>query len=142
MTTPTKLAERRHTHPHQKKHATGVSLIEVLIVIVLFSFGLLGMVGLQARAVQVSVSAEDSNRAALLANEMASAMWMTGNVNLPAGDVTAWRTRVAATTGAGLPNGDGSVVVTGPVARITVTWRAPDEPATASHRYVTEVVLP
>ena len=119
-----------------------MTLIEVLIVIVLFCFGLLGMVGLQARAVQVSVSAEDSNRAALLANEMASAMWMSGSVTLPAADVTAWRTRVATATGAGLPNGDGSVVVTGTVARITVTWRAPDEPATASHRYVTEVVLP
>ncbi len=138
---------KKTTHPKARPvqrlgQQAGVSLIEVLIVIVLFSFGLLGMVGLQARAVQVSVSAEDSNRAALLANEMASAMWMTGNVTLPAADVTAWRARVAATTGTGLPNGDGSVVVTGTVARITVTWRAPSEPATASHRYVTEVVLP
>ena len=33
----------------------GVSMIEVLVVIVLFSFGLIGMVGLQAKAVQVSV---------------------------------------------------------------------------------------
>jgi type IV pilus assembly protein PilV len=125
--------------PHSQ---TGVSLIEVLIVIVLFSFGLLGMVGLQARAVQASVSAEDSNRAALLAGEVASAMWLAGTVNLPAATVTDWRTRVGTATGAGLPNGDGSVVVTGVVARITVSWRAPDEPADQTHRYVTEVVLP
>jgi len=47
-------------------------LIEVLVAILIFSFGLLGFVGLQARAIQFSASAEDSNRAALLANELAS----------------------------------------------------------------------
>ena len=80
------------------KAQRGVSMIEVLVVIVLFSFGLIGMVGLQAKAVQASVSAEDSTRAALLANEIASAMWAANTVTLPTGDITAWNTRVADAT--------------------------------------------
>ena len=121
--------------------ARGVSMIEVLIVILLFSFGLIGMIGLQARAVQASVSAEDSTRAALLANEMASAMWGANTVSLPAATLTAWNTLVGDAAVRGLPNGVGAVSVTGNVATITITWRAPHEAATVSHNYTTQVQL-
>lgn len=117
-------------------------MIEVLIVIVLFSFGLIGMVGLQARAVQFSVSAEDSNRAALLANEIASAMWNANTVNLRAATVTAWNTAVGNAAARGLPNGVGTVTVVGNVATITITWRAPYEEASVSHNYTTQVQAP
>lgn len=117
-------------------------MIEVLIVIVLFSLGLLGMVSLQARATQGSVSAEDSNRAALLANELATQMWSSNTVNLPAATVTTWNTRVADATVQGLPNGSGAVSVTGNVARITISWRPPHQNVTDFRRYVTEVLIP
>ncbi len=136
---------RRHTTRRRldaTRRQTGLSLIEVLIVIVLFSFGLLGLVGLQARATQGSLSAEDNNRAALLANELATQMWAGNTVNLPAGQVALWNTRVADPTGAGLPNGVGTVTVTGAVAQITVSWRPPQMPATDTRRYVTEVLIP
>ena len=120
----------------------GVSMIEVLIVIVLFSFGLLGMVGLQARATQSSVGAEDNNRAALLANELATLMWSSNTVNLPADTVTTWNTRVADATVQGLPNGSGVVAVTSNVARITISWRPPHQAASDFRRYVTEVLIP
>lgn len=124
-----------------RKPQRGVSLIEVLVVLVLFSVGLIGMVGLQARALQYSVSAEDSSRAALLANELVSAMWGANTVNLPAAAVTAWQDQVADATTRGLPNGVGSVVVNGTVATVTITWRAPHEPSTAVHTYVTQAQL-
>ncbi len=117
----------------------GFSMIEVLVTIVLVSFGLLGLMGLQARAVQTSVGAEDSNRAALLANEIATTMWAQRTLSLPGATLTAWNTRVADMARGGLPNGDGEVVVTGRVARITVSWRPPHEPTTRVYRYVTEV---
>ncbi len=117
-------------------------MIEVLITLVLLSFGLLGLVALQTRAVQTSVGAEDSNRAALLANEIATTMWLQNTVNLPAATVTAWETRVQNASVAGLPNASGTVAVTGGrVARITVTWRPPHEESTRNYRYVTEVQL-
>ena len=124
-----------------RRRAQGASMIEVLIVILLFSFGLIGMIGLQARAVQASVSAEDSTRAALLANEMASAMWGANTVSLPAATLTAWNTLVGDAAVRGLPNGVGAVSVTGNVATITITWRAPHEAATVSHNYTTQVQL-
>jgi type IV pilus assembly protein PilV len=122
--------------------ARGISLIEVLVVLVLFSFGLIGMVGLQARALQTSVGAEDSARAALLANDMASRMWGARSVTLDAAVVEVWNDRVADQTQGGLPNGEGTVTVAGNVATIRVTWRAPHEPSTAGHVYQTQVQMP
>jgi type IV pilus assembly protein PilV len=113
----------------------------VLVVLVLFSFGLIGVVGLQAKAVQNSVSAEDFNRAAMLANEMASAMWTNQSVILPPATVATWNTAVGDPTGRGLPNGAGTVTVTGSVATITVTWRAPQDPTATTRSYVTHVQL-
>jgi type IV pilus assembly protein PilV len=112
-------------------------------VLALFSFGLLGLVAVQAKAMQMSVSAEDSSRAALLANELASTMWGANTINLPTGTVTTWQARVAATPASGgMPNGAGAVAVTGNVAQITITWRAPHEQSSASHQYVTQVLIP
>ena len=142
-----------HLQPHRRpgawprahgarRPARGVSLIEVLVVLVLFSFGLLGLVDLQARAMQVSGNAEDSQRAAMLANEMASAMWGANTVSVPAATITAWETRLADSAGRGLPGGTGTVVVTGNVARITVSWTPPQAPAgAAAHRYITDVLV-
>jgi type IV pilus assembly protein PilV len=120
----------------------GFTLIEILVVLLLFSVGLLGLVGLQAKAMQVSVSGEDSNKAALMANELASAMWGSNSVTLPNAAILAWKTRLADPTANGLPNGDATVAVVDNVATITVTWRAPQEPATATHKYVTQVMIP
>jgi type IV pilus assembly protein PilV len=132
---------RTSASPASQRRCGGFSLIEVMVVVALFSFGLLGLVGLQAKAMQLSVSAEDSSRASLLANELASAMWGAGNVNLDAAVVTAWNTRVADASRAGLPNGAGTVDVNGNVAQITVSWRAPYEAAGTTHQYVTQVVI-
>jgi type IV pilus assembly protein PilV len=132
-------------HPHARRshgRSRGISLIEVLVVIVLFSFGLIGMVGLQAKAVQNSVSAEDSARAALLANEIVSSMWDAGTVNLSGSVVSAWNTRVGNAASRGLPNGQGTVTVASGVATVAVTWRAPHEPSGTVHTYTTQVQIP
>jgi type IV pilus assembly protein PilV len=139
----------RHTPSAARAHKrrslrqqTGFTLIEVLVVLLLFSVGLLGLVGLQAKAMQISTGGEDSTRAALLANEMASAMWAANSVTNGATTAGAWNIRVGATTAGGLPNGVGTVVVSNCVATITVAWRAPQEPVGATHRYVTQVMIP
>lgn len=131
----------------------GLTLIEVLVSILIFSFGLLGFVGLQARAIQFSVGAEDSNRAALLANEMGAQLI----THLPSGsgaaidlsslstEIANWQTRAASATSAGLPNGAASVVASGNTATITVSWRATGAASTGAaytNRYVTQVTIP
>ena len=126
------------------RRSRGLSMIEVLVAVVLISFGILGLVSLQARAVQVSVSAEDSQRAALLAGEIAATMWGANTVSLDAAVVEAWADRVADPAVAGLPNATGTVDVDagGNVARVTVTWRAPHAAVGEENRYVTDVVIP
>nr|WP_280192407.1 type IV pilus modification protein PilV [Delftia sp. PS-11] len=52
----------------------GFTLIEVLVAIVVFSFGLLGMVGLQATAMQANREARMQNQATALARELAEMM--------------------------------------------------------------------
>jgi type IV pilus assembly protein PilV len=122
--------------------ARGFSMIEVLVVLLFFSLGLLGLVGLQAKATQISTGGEDSTRAALLASEMASAMWGANSTTVAPADITTWNQRIAATSAGGLPNGAGTVTLAGGLATITVTWRAPQEPTTDTHRYTTQVVIP
>jgi type IV pilus assembly protein PilV len=121
--------------------ARGAGLLEVLVALVLFSLGLLGMVAMQARATQMSVSAEDSGRATLLANELATQMWALNTVELPADQVEAWAARVANTAQGGLPNGEGSLTVSGNVARITIRWRPPHADAQAQNRFETDVII-
>lgn len=123
----------------------GLSLIELMVAVLIFSFGLLGIVALQARTTQASVSAEDTHRAALLADDLAARMWNAGTVALPPATLAAWRDRVARPVDGGLPAGLGTVTVD-PAARradIVITWSPPG--ATASqpvHRYATQVVIP
>jgi type IV pilus assembly protein PilV len=123
--------------------ARGTSLIEVLVVLVLVTTGMLGLIGLQARTVQAAVNAEDSMRAAALANEVASAMWVQNTVTLPPATVSAWQAAVADGTGRGLPNGQGDITVNGNVARVQVSWRPPSRQTNdPANRYVTEVLIP
>lgn len=124
---------------------SGMTLIEVLVSILIFSIGLLGFVGLHMRAIEFSGAAEDSNRAALLANEISAQMQLNQTVALPAGTVTEWQTRVADATAGGLPGGQG-VISPGPAANsviVTITWAPVKAPAgAASHNFATQVVIP
>lgn len=122
--------------------ARGVALIEVMVAVLLITFGLLGLISLLGRSVQFAVGAEDSQRASLLASEMSSSMWNANTVNLDAGVVNAWATRVADASKTGLPNGVGTVAVNGAVARITVTWRPPRAAVGEENHYSTDVAIP
>jgi type IV pilus assembly protein PilV len=125
--------------PHSQ---TGAGLIEVLVSILIFSFGILGLVALHARGTQLSVDAEDRNRAALLANEIATQMLTMQSVNLAETAVKAWQVRVANAQVGGLPQGVGNVVVNGNVANITITWRPPSRTGGDASRLTTQVVMP
>lgn len=121
----------------------GFTLIEALVALLLLSVGLLGIGALHARAVQFSVDAEDRNRAAVLANEIASQMWSTGSVSLSTTVEDAWKAKVSSATTSGLPNGAGEVTVASGVATIEITWRPPSrKSADGTFKYVTKVALP
>lgn len=125
----------------------GVAMIEVLVSVLLFSLGILGLIGLQARAISLSVEAEDRNRAAMLANEIASTMWLSNNavVDTTAG-TPSWATRVKKELG---NSAVVSVATEGTIpnarsANITITWSPPQRSASesASSQLTTRVTLP
>ena len=64
--------KRQH---HAVSRQSGVMLIEALIAILIFSVGVLGIIGLQASAAKASVDAQFRSEAALLANELIGRMW-------------------------------------------------------------------
>lgn len=150
------------SHPTYRQHQTrplakeqrGVMLLEALLSILVFSVGVLAIIGLQAASVKQSSDAKYRSDASLLANELVGEMWVSDR--LPAtlqtnfatgGDkYNEWLKHV---TGAapysaieGLPgavdNPPVVVVDTAPVTpivTITLNWRAPYEPLTALHSY-------
>ena len=131
------------------RHQSGVMLLEALIAILIFSVGILALVGLQAAAVKQSTDARYRSEAALLASELFGQMWVSdrtvaslqNNFNTGNTAYNAWLARVSAT----LP---GVVVntITAPnvavdaqgITTIELFWIAPNEPAGAApHRYIT-----
>lgn len=122
----------------------GFSMIEMLVGLLVITFGLLGLITLQGRALQTSVVTEDSQRATLLANEMAASMFDQNSVVVSAAAIDAWAARVANPTTGGVPNGVGTVTVSGNTARITVSWRPVQSMGAANDtsRYSTDVVIP
>jgi type IV pilus assembly protein PilV len=126
------------------KKQSGLSLLEVLVGILVFSVGILGVVGLQARAIQLSVDAEDRTRAALLANEIVSTMWSQKTTSLPTATTAAWLARVQNVSVSGLPGATGTVTsdVNGLVT-VSITWKSSSKRASgASNTYRTQTVMP
>lgn len=88
---------------------SGVMLLEVLIALLIFALGVLGLVGLQANAVKQSGQTKYRADATLLANELVGQMWITSrdfatlNARFKSGgstgnggtDYLAWKARVA-----------------------------------------------
>jgi type IV pilus assembly protein PilV len=139
---------------HSLKRQGGFMLIEVLAAILIFSFGILGLVGLQAATINTSISAEDRSQAALLADNLVATLWSkgklaTGSCDLlcaadggNAKDYTNWQARVKAALqgGSGVATLDAS---NAKLVTITISWTAAakSKTAAASHTYTTEVAV-
>jgi type IV pilus assembly protein PilV len=143
---------QRRAHRPPRRSARGIALIEALVSILIFSFGVLGLIGLEASAINFSMDAEDRNHASLLASEIASSMWLAGNVNTAIANQAAWQTAAANTTTYALNNPTVTIVaVPGLVntagvnnaADITISWKPPSRAATSSNSTLTtRVILP
>lgn len=118
-----------------------MSLIEVMVSILILSFGVLGLVAMQARASAISVDAENRNIAAMFANDMVATMQATNTSAPSSAVVTAWNNRIQAAGKNGLPNASGTVSAADAngVVTVTVSWQAPS--ATVASNYVTKVAF-
>ena len=120
----------------------GAMLIEVLVSILIFSFGLLGLVGLQAVASQNSVNAQDRSTAANIASEMVTEMWLrnTSNTANLAAQIAAWQARVIASN---LPAAAGTVATdVNNITTVTIQWRPTARRVGESDsKYETQVIV-
>jgi type IV pilus assembly protein PilV len=134
---------RQISSSERGRAAAGFTLIEVLLALVLFSVGILGMIALQGRATDFTTSAENSARAAKWANELATQMLAQQTVNTSTlGTVyTTWQSDVQAD----LPTGSGVATLdaSGDTATITITWKDTQKQNNVQHsgKYITKVVV-
>jgi type IV pilus assembly protein PilV len=116
-------------------------LIEALIGLLIFSLGILALIGMQAVAMQYTIDAKYRSEAGFLANQIIGAMW-TDRANLADYDTssgsgttlrTAWISQVQQT----LPQATGSNVpeidVVGNQVTVTVRWLRPGDVSASNH---------
>jgi type IV pilus assembly protein PilV len=131
--------------PHRQQR--GVMLIEALIAILIFTIGILGVIGLQAAAVQQSTDAKNRAEAAYLADQLMGRMWSDNRTvaNLQANydmntcgttcaGMTSWFTTLQSTLPGVVATGDTNPQVqvdASGVVTIQIYWRAPNEPPTS-----------
>lgn len=136
-------AEWSSLRAHRRRRCSGVSLIEMLIALLVLSFGLLGMAGLQAYSLRNNTNAYNRSQATALAYDMIDRMranrmlavgaepgsykTYTSPYNLTLGaapsgsgivlqDLTEWKLLIENR----LPSGRGAIACDGPTAICTV----------------------
>ena len=143
------------------KKQRGIMLIEGLIAILIFSLGILAMVGMQARAISQTSQAKYRTDAAFLANKIIAQMWADAPANRltyasPGGvNFNIWKTQeLDAYLPVGLATATVTVVqftatplslinpvpppILGHNVTVEIQWRSPNEsPSAPLHSYVT-----
>ncbi|HEY2463526.1 MAG TPA: hypothetical protein VGI32_05670 [Steroidobacteraceae bacterium] len=121
----------------------GIALLECLMALLIFSVGLLGLLGLEARVMSTSLNSENRNRAAMLAGEVASQMWLNNTVAPATTDYNNLILNAADQTQGGLPSGVitvAAVAGTTNAADVTVTWQEVSDANLST--LTTRVILP
>lgn len=109
----------------------GSVLLEGLIAVLIFSLGILAIVGLQANAMRISTDAKMRIDASNIANQRVGEMWVdASNLAAHAGDKE---------TVAALPDGKMTTTVAGDVVTITITWKLPGESTTQQFSSTTRI---
>jgi type IV pilus assembly protein PilV len=135
---------------------SGVMLLEALIGVLIFSVGILAMIGMQAASIKNTADATYRSEASYLANQILGQMWAdqanlasyslnpTANTTSPPAcpsgtstssyaSVSNWLTNDVAR----LPGSSGlkqSIAINGSVVTVTLCWQAPNE--SVKHNFV------
>ena len=123
----------------------GATLLEALIGILIFSVGILALVGMQALAIRHMADARYRSEASFFANEIIGRMWVNkGNLaafeftgsGTPPAAIENWVTSIqntlpGVTSGANQP----TIVLAGSQVTVTVRWQLPG--ASEQHQHIT-----
>ncbi len=133
---------------HSASKQRGLSLLEALLGMLIFSIGILAVVGLQAIAVKSVAESKYRMDASFLANEIISEMWANrsnlGSYNYAGGApplvLTRWIDKVDAALPGVVANPPSIVVGAGNEVTVTIFWQHPEEAALdvppPPHQYV------
>jgi type IV pilus assembly protein PilV len=116
----------------------GATIFEILVSVLILSFGILALVGLQARSLSAASDAKYRVEATNYADQIVGQMWAdrANLANYPtfaAPEAAAWRAQVLA----GLPGATAPVITvtgtiaTGTLVSVRVNWVPPGHPAGA-----------
>jgi type IV pilus assembly protein PilV len=136
-------------------------ILEALIAILIFSIGILALVGMQAMAISNVADAKYRSTASFLANQIVGTIWATrlNSINANASNVMAaspdptfacnpcnaangnayTQTWAVSGVAAELPNGAASIAISGAVVTVTISWQPPKEALT--HRHVASTFI-
>ena len=134
------------------KSQEGVMLLEALVAILIFSIGIIAVMGMQAASIAQVTQAKFRTDASYLANQILGKMWVD-LPNVPSYATSGYTGRAAwnATVASSLPSGTATITVVGtatavapavpPGAQVTVTitWKLPEESVT--HQYVASTLM-
>jgi type IV pilus assembly protein PilV len=119
----------------KKKLQQGSMLLEALFGILIFSLGILALVGLQTSSVKQSNAGRYRTDAAMLANQLVGTMWVSDHAflgNYATGGLSymEWAAQVTALLPGAAANPPLVVVAVDGTVTINIFWRGPSEPAT------------
>lgn len=137
-------------YPRQQQ--SGFLLIEALVAILIFSLGVIALIGFQSIAIGQSMNGKYRTEAGYLANSLIGQMMVdkanftgyNGTVGSATGR-TSWNAQVANA----LPNGTATVTVVPNTAAddvpqtvtVTVNWQNPDDASTHNHTTISRVIF-
>ena len=113
----------------------GVMLIEALVAILLFTLGIIAVMGLEANSILQVGQSKYRTDASYLANQILSMMWvdqpdLASYLTPGSAQRADWDDQVSRT----LPAGAGTITRNGSVVTVKVQWKAPKDIVT--HQYV------
>ncbi|HXF79709.1 MAG TPA: prepilin-type cleavage/methylation domain-containing protein [Usitatibacter sp.] len=116
----------------------GVMLLEALVAILIFSVGVVAVMGMQAVSIEQVTQSKYRMDASYLANQIVGKMWTDlPNLSTYASAGSAGRVAWDATVASTLPNGTATITVAGTLVTVTVNWQMPNE--TVQRKYVSVV---
>jgi len=118
----------------------GVMLLEALVAILIFSLGIIALMGMQANSIVQLSQSKYRTDASYLANQVLSRIWVdqghiTNYATAGYSGRADWDDLVAKT----LPSGAGTIVVDGTQVTVTITWRQPEDPTTRKYLAVANI---
>jgi type IV pilus assembly protein PilV len=130
-------------HSTRLKNQSGMLLLEGMVAILVFTIGVLGVVGLQATVVKQVTDARYRTDAGMLVNQLLGTMWVSDRTattlqtqfNTGGAGYTTWLTRVSATL-PGVASSPPTVNIANGVVTIQIYWLAPNEaPGSTPHHH-------